>query len=274
MYYKSGQISAESIYKNDKLEGLYKGYYENGGIEYIDRYRNGEKTSRRMYGSRGNLEFETTYDVNEEVKSGAIGTGTGFALCKEGVIVTAFHVVSGADKVEVRFQDNEWLDATLLKHSRTNDIAVLKVDKDFSSCLDLVSTGALEEGSEVFTIGYPAIGVLGDNPKYTEGTVSSLSGIQNEDSLIQISVPVQPGNSGGPLLNRKGEVVGVITSTAAVELFYKYTGSLPQNISWAIKSDYVRLLLEDDKGKGSKESGGSLVDRVKSSICLIKATSN
>jgi S1-C subfamily serine protease len=74
--------------------------------------------------------------------------------------------------------------------------------------------------------------------------VSALSGIQDDASYFQMSVPILPGNSGGPVVNMHGEVVGIVTSTAVVEAFYALSGSLPQNVNWAPKSDYVRLMFD------------------------------
>ena len=79
--------------------------------------------------------------------------------------------------------------------------------------------------------------------KYTDGSISSLSGIQGDATFFQISVPIQPGNSGGPLVNQEGNVVGIVTATAAVEAFYQATGSMPQNVNWAVKGAYASLLL-------------------------------
>lgn len=211
-------------------------------------------------------ERSKTSEEKESVKA----TGTGFAISNDGRIITAYHVVREAEKIEVRFNDEEWVEAKLLKHSQANDIAILKIDKKLTSFLKVENTKVLELGDKVFTIGYPVIGVLGEEPKYTEGTVSSLSGVQGEDSLLQVSVPIQPGNSGGPLVDDNGDVVGLITSTAAIEYFLISSGSLPQNVNWAIKADYIGLMLNDIEISEPPMIEGSVVAKVKSSVCLIK----
>jgi len=86
---------------------------------------------------------------------------------------------------------------------------------------------------EVFTVGYPVTDILGEELKFTDGVISSLSGVGDDAAFVQITVPLQPGNSGGPLVNNAGEVVGVVTSTAAVANFVRTVGTLPQNINWA-----------------------------------------
>src|SRR5262245_34808783 len=83
----------------------------------------------------------------------------------------------------------------------------------------------------VFTVGFPATQILGSEAKFTDRSVSALSGLGGEATFLQVTVAVQPGNSGGPLVNNDGQVVGVVTSSAAVRSFLAETGTLPQNTS-------------------------------------------
>lgn len=168
--------------------------------------------------------------------------GTGFSVSQDGLIITAYHVVKDAKKIRVNI-DGEWLDADITKKSISNDIALLSVESEIDNYLSIASEEKYQIGSEVYTLGYPAKSLLGVDAKYTNGSISSLSGIEGEDSLFQVSVPIQPGNSGGPLLDKNGEVLGMITSSAAVEYFYNATGALPQNINWAVKGTYIKILL-------------------------------
>ena len=89
---------------------------------------------------------------------------------------------------------------------------------------------------------------------------------------MQISVPIQPGNSGGPVVNYEGNVVGVIAATAAVESFYRATGSLPQNINWAVKSDYVQLMIGDVLARPTVTSRTEAIKRAQSAVCQVVAT--
>ena len=168
--------------------------------------------------------------------------GTGFSVSQDGLIVTAYHVVKDAQKIRVNIY-GEWMDADIIKKSKSNDIALLSVESEINNYLPIASEEKYQIGGEVYTLGYPAKSLLGADAKYTNGSISSLSGIEGEDSLFQVSVPIQPGNSGGPLLNKNGEVLGMITSSAAVEYFYNRTGALPQNINWAVKGTYIKILL-------------------------------
>ena len=197
-------------------------------------------------------------------------TGTGFAISPNGHIVTAFHVVQGASKIEACFKEGKWVSATLLKHSKSNDVAILKIQNLTPTFLKLGNIKSVRQGDEVFTMGYPVANILGEEPKYTEGNISSLSGIGGESALLQITVPVQPGNSGGPLVNEKGEVVGLITSTAAVTTFFAVTGTLPQNISWAIKVSYIKLLYEQEEENQLKTASADNITHVCNSVCMIR----
>jgi S1-C subfamily serine protease len=166
-------------------------------------------------------------------------SGTGFFISPDGFMVTANHVVDGAKTISVVMADGTEHAATIVAASRATDIAVLKVEVSAAPYLALGNSSKLALGDEVYTIGFPAVEILGTGHKYSDGKISSLSGIEGDTAFLQISVPVQPGNSGGPLVDKHGAVAGVITSTAAVEAFYKVTGALPQGITWAVKSEYI-----------------------------------
>lgn len=213
--------------------------------------------------------------VNEDSADNKASTGTGFVVSPEGHLITAYHIIKDATQIRIKFEGQDWLTAKVQKHSFSNDVAVLKVNQPTQNYLSFVDFATVKQGQKVFTLGYPVVGVLGDEPKYTEGTISSLSGVKGEDSLIQISVPVQPGNSGGPLATISGDVIGVITSTAAVRAFYEDTGTLPQNVNWAIKADYITPLLPKEYRSridtGSKSIGDNAIDIVKRAICFVEA---
>jgi S1-C subfamily serine protease len=199
-------------------------------------------------------------------------TGTGFVVDNSGLVLTAFHVVDGATNIKARCSDGTWTEATLKSFSRANDIALLVSQAPLKGALALAQDNSARVGDEVYTLGYPVVGVLGDEQKYSNGTISSLSGLQGDNSFLQISVPVQPGNSGGPLCNTKGEVIGLITSSAAIEYFYGKTGALPQNINWAVKIEYASPLVGSTiSRKSSVVSGKKTLQEVGKGICLIVA---
>jgi uncharacterized protein len=169
-------------------------------------------------------------------------TGTGFFVSEDGYLLTAFHVVADAARIAIRTKAGT-VAAMLVKTDKANDVALLKVAGTFSA-LPVVSSRGAKLGESVFTIGFPNIQLQGFAPKLTKGEISSLSGMQDDPREFQISVPVQPGNSGGPLVNQYGNVVGVVEAQLADIITLKSTGSLPQNVNYAMKSSALSLLLE------------------------------
>jgi S1-C subfamily serine protease len=172
-------------------------------------------------------------------------SGTAFAVRPDGYLLTALHVVKNATDIEVACPETGKQKAVLGLYSEITDLAVLRTAGGRTpSHLVLAEPKSIQIGQRVFTVGFPATGLLGSNPKYTEGSVSSLSGPGGDASYLQITVPVHSGNSGGPLLNEGGEVVGIVVATAAPLPFLRGTGNLPQNINWALKASLALTLFE------------------------------
>jgi len=197
--------------------------------------------------------------------------GTGFAVSPEGHIVTAYHVIKGSQTIKVYLSKESFFVAQILHSDPMNDLAVLKIEKSISSFLQLAPMRSVKTGDRVFTIGFPISSLLGEEAKYTEGVVSSLTGLKGAASFFQITVPVQPGSSGGALVNERGEVVGVITSTAAVLPFIEESGTIPQNVNWAVKADYLRPLIELSKAEHKELDREQIIDHVKKATFLIEA---
>ena len=125
-------------------------------------------------------------------------------------------------------------------------------------------------GQKIFTVGYPVPGLLGVEPKYTAGNVSSLAGIRDEAAFMQVSVPLQPGNSGGPLLNEEGQVVGMATHVAGIGYFLEQTETLPQNVNWSVKGSFIKLLLPQECTNRGVPEETDIVELARKSVCLIK----
>lgn len=171
------------------------------------------------------------------------GSGSGFFLTEDGYLVTNHHVVRKAKKVMIRHEGKEY-PATIVKWDESNDLAILKVEGRFKS-LPLASSADVKLGQGVFTVGYPNPPDQGVSPKMTDGRISSLMGLRDSASNFQISVPIQPGNSGGPLVNEKGLTIGVVVSTLNPGYALRNTGTLPQNVNFAVKSDYILVLVKN-----------------------------
>lgn len=198
-----------------------------------------------------------------------VGLGTCFSVQPDGYLVTANHVIEKAEEIVVRFADGRILPASVHKTSAANDVAVLKVNSGTPHFVPVAGTVKL--GQRVFTLGYPAIEVLGGDPKYSDCTVSALSGFQGEAGQLQISVPLQPGNSGGPLLNDFGEVVGVAIANSAA--FYSAYSALPQSVSWATKGEYLAPILPEVSRPARARNRDEAIDRAIDSLCLVATTS-
>jgi len=164
------------------------------------------------------------------------------------------------------------LPAKIISVAPSTDLAILKVPANNITYLSFGSSKNVGLGDKVFTIGYPLAHVLGTDPKYTEGVISAKSGLGGEAIAFQITVPVQPGNSGGPLVDKNGLVVGIITSTASSKEFYKDSGIMPQNINWAVKSDYASLLLHDIPNRILLDGRQEAIINTEKSICMVLTT--
>ena len=125
-----------------------------------------------------------------------------------------------------------------------NDMAVLKVETTLPGALAIRTGASIRPGDDVVAIGFPLAGLLADQPNVTTGTVSALAGIGNDSRYLQITSPVQPGNSGGPLLDLYGHLVGIVSARLNDSIANKLFGGLPQNVNFALNSSVIRNFLE------------------------------
>jgi len=168
--------------------------------------------------------------------------GTGFFISEDGCFLTNFHVVEDAKRIGIKTKGRTF-PATILKADAANDVAVLKVSGDFR-LVPIAASRSVKLGDSVFTIGFPNAQIQGLEPKLTKGEINSLAGIRDDARYFQISVAVQPGNSGGPLVDASGNVVGIVTLRLDDLKTLKLTGSLPQNVNYAVKSSFILAFLE------------------------------
>ena len=208
---------------------------------------------------------------------GNIWTGTGFAL-NGGYVVTNYHVIEGANSIKVQGINGDFVDsysAEIVATDKYNDLALIRIlDLKFNEMESIpykVKTNVSDVGEEVFVLGYPMTSTMGDEIKLTTGVVSSRTGFQGDMSLYQISAPIQPGNSGGPLFDNNGNIIGVVNA--------KHKGA--ENVGYAIKASYLRNLVESSVSTDILPTNNQIsnlpltqkVKKVKDHIFIIKCSS-
>lgn len=200
--------------------------------------------------------------------------GTGFAISPKGYLVTCHHVVRDAARVVVHYGGG-YLDATIVALDPRNDLAILKVESWPGTFLGLASSSEVTHASEVLVAGFPDPTVLGLNAKISTGIVNALSGVRDDPRHIQISAPVQPGNSGGPLLSSSGRVVGIVAAGLNSMDRMAHGGYLPQTVNYAVKADLVFPMLKTASISvpkfGTRVSAGpKQIERTLGAIALIE----
>jgi len=206
---------------------------------------------------------------------GIKASGTGVIISSAGLVITAAHVVKNAKRIEVCLSTGNQQATTVEVDSR-NDLAVLRIGGSGYPAAPIIPSKEVKLGQSVFTIGFPNTDIQGSSPKFTKGEISSLSGMQDEPTQWQISVPVQSGNSGSPLFDEAGNVVGVVVSKLNALETAKTTGDLAQNVNYAVKNAYLIPMMEKFQDKlppprkrGFFKSFESVVEDSKRSVVLI-----
>lgn len=161
-----------------------------------------------------------------------IATGTGFFVTNDGYLLTNQHVVSDSRALFIVVGDQE-IPAVLIDSSEKEDIALLKAD--VNSQLIPIATDLPKKGEEIAILGYPNITVQGNEQKATFGHINALSGIQNDPRWLQFDAPIQPGNSGSPVISSYGEVVGIATATLKQDVAVATSGTLAQGVNYAVR---------------------------------------
>ena len=175
-------------------------------------------------------------------KANATKTGSGFAITANGYIVTNCHVVEDSSKITLVRGGLEY-PATIVAVDESNDIAILKISSS-TIPLPLITSRKTKIGNAVYSMGFPNVQLQGLSPKFTSGLISSLTGLRDDPKHFQISVPIQPGNSGGALVDNRGNVIGVVTAKLSQKAAINTTGTIAENVNYALKSSYVLILLE------------------------------
>ena len=240
LYYKDSHSTAKCNALMQSL-GLLEFSYEKPiqELRYIARqqgmtWTNGEKIIFEH-------QWVKTFPNKTDYEKSGRSSGTGFGLASNGIIVTNFHVIDGATNIKVRGVGSDFskaYNAKILVSDKNNDLALIQIDDNSFTSLGSIPYTIKQDlagvGENVFVLGYPLRATMGDEIKLTNGIVSSKSGFQGDITSYQVSAPVQPGNSGGPLFDNDGNLIGIVNA--------KLVGA--ENASYAIKASYLSGLMQ------------------------------
>ena len=238
-YFFADGSKHEGAYKNGMLNGYAILYHADGSI-----YQEGIfKDDEFQYGSDG----QNASDDNENIQSDEIiaaSSGTGFAVSYDGYVITNHHVIDGCENVVVHTKDNDF-DVRVITYDPQNDLALLKGDFRPDTALSL-SNRRPELLQDVYVAGFPFGDKFSTHIKVTKGIVSSLTGIGNNFSNIQIDAALQSGNSGGPILDEQGNVIAVAVAKLDAKYMFEEYGVIPENTNFGIKASVVQSVLDSN----------------------------
>jgi hypothetical protein len=169
-------------------------------------------------------------------------SGTGFFVAKDGYVVTNAHVVEGCENPNIATGHPPVSVGRVLARDTVNDLALIKTDIR-PSAIGTLRAGA-RIGEEIAVYGYPLIGILSSKGNFTIGNVSAVAGMSDDTRYLQISAPVQPGNSGGPALDQSGNVIGVVVAKLDAMKVAEAIRDMPQNVNFAIKTTVLLNFLD------------------------------
>ena len=195
--------------------------------------------------------------------------GSGFVVSKDGWLLTNAHVVKACKSVVV----GDGNIATQTVFDPDHDLALVKVSTKQAGALGkplAISAGKPRLGEDILALGYPLRSILADSLNVTRGNVSSLLGLMNDPRYLQISAPVQPGNSGGPLVDLAGRVVGVVTAKLNAVAVADATGDIPQSINFAIRPDAVTQFLHANKVAFTVADADTALESVPNATAMVK----
>lgn len=196
--------------------------------------------------------YAAAISVGEQTKSVAPGhstsqpkntSGSGFIVSSQGYVITNNHVVDGCASIKVIISGTHH-DSQIVRTDSVNDLALLKLTKANLHELSFRSGKKVRAGENVVVLGFPLAGLLSQEPHVTSGTLTALAGLKDDIRFLQISAPVQPGNSGGPLLDEGGNVLGIVVAKLDAVKVAQVIGDIPQNINFAINGAVVKAFLE------------------------------
>ncbi|MFC7408650.1 S1 family peptidase [Hydrogenophaga atypica] len=204
------------------------------GNDFTNDIKGREKECRLVYDPNAEKSSKNNLPPARKKLS---STGSGFAVASKG-FVTNHHVISACEKIEIDIGGDSF-SAQVKAHSQAEDVAFLELDRAHK--IETRVSNRINPGQEIYAVGFPLRGLLADLI-ITKGVINSLSGLGGDINKFQISAQLQQGNSGGPILNEYGEVVGVAVSKLDVIRYARIAGDIPQNVNFAIKASVLNEL--------------------------------
>ena len=205
---------------------------------------------------------------SEPIRQG-LSTGTGFLVSSSGYFLTNAHVVTDCASIAI----GVFGPARLVDADATNDIALLQVGAVVPATPLTFAPRSPTIGEEIIALGFPLQNILANGLNMTRGDVSALAGIGGDTRFLQISAAVQPGNSGGPLLDRSGRLVGIVTGKLNATRVARSTGDIPQSVNFAIRSELAELFLRRHgiaftvaSAEGAKREAAEIVAATKDAV--------
>jgi len=201
--------------------------------------------------------------------SHVVATGTGFFITSDGHVMTNHHVIDGCTRLDAGIAATGFSKAQLVADDPRNDLAVIKLSVSPKAVANF-RAGQVRQAESVMVYGFPLTGALASDGNATSGNITALAGLSDDTRFYQTSAPVQPGNSGGPLLDASGNVAGVINSKLDAMNVAKAIHDIPQNVNFAIKGSVATSFLEshgisyNTNSLGTALSPPDLSDKAKS----------
>jgi hypothetical protein len=177
------------------------------------------------------------------MRSTPVVIGAGIVVSGDGLVLTNQHVAQGCDSITVIDEGRASTKAMVRGTDVANDLALLKAERDFAAVASFRRGEPLQAGESVTVVGFPLASVLGFEPNVTFGYVSATGGLRGDSTRFQISAPIHKGNSGGPILDQGGQVIGIVSAKLNALAIEKRTGDLPQNISFGVRGEVAQAFV-------------------------------
>jgi hypothetical protein len=206
----------------------------------------------------------------------AQSSGTGFLISNDGYIATCYHVIENSEKIIIKGINgnlNRNYNAKVVLTDKSNDLAIIKIDCSLNNQIPYsIKWKVSDVGEGIFTLGYPLKTTMGEEIKLTNGIISSKSGFRGDKTTYQISAPIQPGNSGGPLFDNNGFLIGITNA--------KHKGA--ENVNYAIKTNILKNLIESSYLSINLPKSNSLINyslsekvkKIKNNVLIIEVENN